>query len=82
MRNITVAVSDDSYRQARIWAAKNETSVSAVVPDLLHNLPALARVARSSTAAMPAPAPTPGSHPHENKRGFPAVKLWRRSQTN
>jgi len=27
MRNITVAVSDDSYRQARIWAAKNDTSV-------------------------------------------------------
>jgi hypothetical protein len=25
MRNITVAVSDDSYRQARIWAAKNDT---------------------------------------------------------
>jgi hypothetical protein len=34
MRNITVAVSDDSYRQARIWAAKNDTSVSAVVQDL------------------------------------------------
>ena len=33
MRNITVAVSDDSYRQARIWAAKNDTSVSAVVQD-------------------------------------------------
>jgi hypothetical protein len=31
MRNITVAVSDDSYRQARIWAAKIDTSVSAVV---------------------------------------------------
>ena len=30
MRNIAVAVSDDSYRQARIWAAKNDTSVSAV----------------------------------------------------
>ena len=30
MRNITVAVSDDSYRQPGIWAAKNDTSVSAV----------------------------------------------------
>jgi hypothetical protein len=29
MRNITGAVSGDSYRQARIWAAKNGTSVSA-----------------------------------------------------
>jgi hypothetical protein len=35
MGNITVAVSDDTYRQARIRAAKNDTSVSAVVPDLL-----------------------------------------------
>jgi hypothetical protein len=57
MRNITVAVSDDSYRQARIWAAKNDTSVSAVVQDLLLNLPGLARVARSFTAGMTTPPP-------------------------
>ena len=30
MRNITGAVSDDSYRQARTGTAKNDTSVSAV----------------------------------------------------
>jgi hypothetical protein len=35
MLNITVAVSDDSYRQARIWAAKKDTSVSAVMHGLL-----------------------------------------------
>jgi hypothetical protein len=35
MRNITTAVSDDSHRQARILAAKNDASVSAVVLDLL-----------------------------------------------
>jgi hypothetical protein len=64
MRNITVAVSDDSYRQARIWAAKNDTSVSAVVQDLLLNLPGLARVARSFTAGLPASATDPDSHPH------------------
>ena len=34
MRNITGAVSDDSYRQARTGTAKNDTSVSAV-QDLL-----------------------------------------------
>jgi hypothetical protein len=34
MRKITVAVSDDSYRQARIGTAKNDTPVSAV-QDLL-----------------------------------------------
>jgi hypothetical protein len=57
MRNITVAVSDDSYRQARIWAAKNDTSVSAVAQDLLLNLPGLARVARTFTAGLPTPTP-------------------------
>jgi hypothetical protein len=35
MRNITVTVSDDSYCQARIWAAENDASVSATVQDLL-----------------------------------------------
>jgi len=35
MRNITETVSDDSYHQARIRAAKNGTTVSAVVLDLL-----------------------------------------------
>jgi hypothetical protein len=61
MRNMTVAVSDDSYRQARIWAAKNDTSVSAVVQDLFLNLPGLARVARSFTAGIPTPPPGPDS---------------------
>jgi hypothetical protein len=62
MKNITVAVSDDAYRQARIWAAKNDTSVSAVVQDLLQNLPGLARVARTFTAGLPA-VPTPPPSP-------------------
>jgi hypothetical protein len=35
MRNITVAFSDDSYRQSRIRVAVNDTSVSAAVQDLL-----------------------------------------------
>ena len=64
MRNIPVATSDDSSRKARIWAAKNDTSVSAVVQDLLQNLPALARAARTATA-VPDPYrkndPTPSS---------------------
>jgi hypothetical protein len=73
MRNITVAVSDDAYRQARIWAAKNDTSVSAVVQDLLLNLPGLARVARCFTAGLPEsnPASEPGPRPpHKNNADF------------
>ena len=52
MRNITVAVSDDSYRKARIWAAKRDTSVSAV-RDLL-----LSPGSRRNVPTLP---PT---HPH------------------
>jgi len=52
MRNITGAVSDDSYRQARTGTAKNDTSVSAV-RDLL--------LSPGSRRNVPTPPPT---HPH------------------
>ena len=35
MKNITLSVSDDVYRKARIAAARRETSISAVVADSL-----------------------------------------------
>lgn len=35
MKNITVTVDDETYRRARIKAAENDTSVSAVVKRLL-----------------------------------------------
>ena len=35
MKNITLSVSDDVYRKARVAAARRETSVSAVVADSL-----------------------------------------------
>lgn len=38
MRNITVAISDTSYREARIWAASHDTSISAIVQFLLEVL--------------------------------------------
>jgi len=41
MKNITVTVNDNAYRQARVWAARRDTSVSAVVTYLLENLPGL-----------------------------------------
>jgi hypothetical protein len=39
MRNITVAIPDDAYRRARVWAAQRDTSLSAVVKHLLETLP-------------------------------------------
>ena len=75
MKNITVSVSDDTYRQARIWAAKNDTSVSATVQDLLSNLPGLMRVAKSFTAGLAA-APTPTA-----KSTFPGCDTVRAALT-
>jgi hypothetical protein len=43
MRNITVAVPDDVYRRARLWAAEHDTSVSAVVAYLLETMPGIKR---------------------------------------
>ena len=38
MRNITVSVDDETYRQARIVAAQRDTSVSALVREFLAGL--------------------------------------------
>jgi hypothetical protein len=43
MRNITVSVPDDAYTGARLYAARYNTSVSAVVADYLFTLRMLAR---------------------------------------
>ena len=38
MKNITVAVSDNSYKTARLWAANSGTSVSAFVQLVIENM--------------------------------------------
>lgn len=53
MRNITVTVSDQTYRQARIWAAQRDTSVSAVVQYLLQTLPGIKRAEAAFPIAKP-----------------------------
>ena len=53
MRNITVSVSDQAYRQARIWAAQRDTSVSAVVQYLLQTLPGMPRAEKAFPEAKP-----------------------------
>ena len=39
MRNITVAISDEGYDAARVWAAEHHTSLSKAVAFILENLP-------------------------------------------
>ena len=38
MKNITVAVSDNAYKTARLWAANSGTSVSAFVQIVIENV--------------------------------------------
>lgn len=57
-KNITVTVPEETYRQARVWAAERDTSISAVVAYLLETLPGIPRAARAFPARH-APASTP-----------------------
>lgn len=50
-RNITVAVSDSAYRSARHWAAKHDTSISAIVEGCIERLPGL-KVAQETVAEI------------------------------
>ncbi len=67
MKNITVTVSDKAYREARVWAAQRDTSLSRVVQYLISTLPNIARVQNSFPVAKPSssnseirPLTTPG----------------------
>jgi hypothetical protein len=56
MRNITVAINDKVYRDIRVWCARRDTSVSAVVQRFLEDLPRL-----KQARPFPLPeAPPPG----------------------
>ena len=41
MPNVTVQVSPETYRSARIWCARNNTNVSKAVRQILESLPNL-----------------------------------------
>jgi hypothetical protein len=43
MKNVTVSITEESYRSARIFAAERNTSLSAMVEFLLENLPTVSR---------------------------------------
>jgi hypothetical protein len=56
-KHITVSVDESVYREARLWAARRDTSVSAVVQYLLERLPGLP-AARCFHARGSRPAPS------------------------
>ena len=64
MKNITVSISDDVYRAARVWAAQRGTSLSNVVRYLLSTLHRLPRAGVAfPLPGEPAPSPLPPAAP-------------------
>jgi hypothetical protein len=39
MRNLTLAVRDSTYLNARVWAAERDSTITSVVRYMLENLP-------------------------------------------
>jgi len=64
MRNITVSVTDQAYRRARVWAAERDTSLSRIVQHLIETLPTVSRAA----SAFPVPN-TPSAEPIRSNNG-------------
>jgi len=57
MKNITISVPDEVYRQARVWAAQHGTSLSATVGRLLALLPETPIVRRMPAAGASKSSP-------------------------
>jgi hypothetical protein len=55
MRNITVSISDQTYRDIRVWCARRNTSVSHVVQTFLEDLPRLQHARRFPVPDAPPP---------------------------
>jgi hypothetical protein len=55
MRNITVAINDQVYHDIRVWCAKRDTSVSAVVQRFLEDLPRLKQARQFPLPDAPPP---------------------------
>lgn len=63
MPNITLAVSDEVYRAARIWAAAHGTTVSAIVRTVLQNLPAQPEDLPASVSSLAGEMTHPSRYP-------------------
>jgi hypothetical protein len=55
MRNTTVAINDQVYHDVRVWCARRDTSVSAVVQRFLEDLPRLKQARQFPLPDAPLP---------------------------
>lgn len=73
MKNVTVVIHERIYRQARVWAAQRDTSLSAVVASILETLLSNPTAARIFPLPQPAPAPKTALLPDEPATAPPPV---------
>jgi hypothetical protein len=52
-RNVTLSISEEGYRNARIWAARHGFSMSAGLAFLIENLDDMSRIARQLRSENP-----------------------------
>lgn len=52
-RNVTLSISEEGYRKARIWAARQGFSMSAGLAFLIENLEDMSRIARQLHSENP-----------------------------
>ena len=53
VRNVTLSISEEGYRKARIWAAQKGFSMSAGLAFLIENLEDISRIARQLHSEIP-----------------------------
>lgn len=53
VRNVTLSISEEGYRKARIWAAQKGFSMSAGPAFLIENLEDMSRIARQLHSEIP-----------------------------
>jgi hypothetical protein len=58
MKNITVAISNEGYQAARVWAAEHRTSLSKTVAFILENLPKIPMGSKAFPLHKPSAAKT------------------------
>ena len=69
-KNITVAISERTYYEARVHAAQHQMSVSALTQFLLANLPLLSTAIRNLIAENPKfGGSEPARLPYERRQG-------------
>ena len=51
MRNITVSVTDQAHRRARVWAAEHDESLSRIAQHLIETLPTVSRAIQAFPVA-------------------------------